>query len=328
MNITNQKIAIIGDISNFSLELLSRLAEKKISYQNICMLGVNSYLGREISYGEEHILKFSSIDSFDFSSAYLCIFVKNTADFKKYINKAIAADCKVIDATLDKESLDDQNLIIPGINNIDIKKNVNLFKIPSNITTHLLHCLNDIHDEYGIKKIIVNCALAVSEFNKDAMDELYRQTKSIYANDVAAPVNFSKRIAFNLIPTSSPENMIKHNDIDEMVEFEINKMLGDNIQTSISSFIAPVFIGNLYNIYFELEEEVSTSSLSELLEKNDNISLLANNEAISPVESAGEETIYISKLRSNKNNNFSMIATADNIKNGAVKAIIDMIDLI
>jgi aspartate-semialdehyde dehydrogenase len=331
MTITNQKIAIIGENNNFCLELLAQLSDKKIPSTNIFILAPNSSLGREISYGENDILKFSSIESFDFSTVNICIVGKSEINYANYIKKALDKKVKVIDNNTQSDSVIDDHLIIPGVNNIDIKKNDMLFKIPSNPTIHLLHCLNDIHDKYGISKLVINCNLSVSEFSKAAMDELYRQTKSVFTNDTAQPINFSKRIAFNLIPTAAEETQLQHNNINDIIELEINKILGANIAITVSSFIAPIFIGNIYSVYFETEDDTSTENIANILKKNPMLSILTGNNIMTPVEAVSEEVIYVSQIKSNTHinqNNFNMTIATDNIKNGAAKSIIEILKLI
>src|SRR3546814_11977122 len=60
--------------------------------------------------------------------------------------------------------------------------------------------LKPLHDLFGIKRVVVATYQSVSGAGKDAMDELFEQTRGIYVNDMTAPNKFTKQIAFNAIP--------------------------------------------------------------------------------------------------------------------------------
>ena len=64
----------------------------------------------------------------------------------------------------------------------------------------MLVAIKPLHDQFNVKRIVVSTYQSVSGAGKEAADELFNQTKSIYANEAVVKEKFTKQIAFNLIP--------------------------------------------------------------------------------------------------------------------------------
>ena len=71
---------------------------------------------------------------------------------------------------------------------------------PNCSTAQLVVVLKPLHDKAKIKRVVVSTYQSVSGAGKDGMDELDRQTKSVYSLGELETKKFTKRIAFNVIP--------------------------------------------------------------------------------------------------------------------------------
>jgi aspartate-semialdehyde dehydrogenase len=60
--------------------------------------------------------------------------------------------------------------------------------------------LKPLHDLVPIKRVVVSTYQSVSGAGREAMDELFEQTKKMFFNDHLEPNKFTKQIAFNVIP--------------------------------------------------------------------------------------------------------------------------------
>src|SRR5581483_8051542 len=76
----------------------------------------------------------------------------------------------------------------------------NIIANPNCSTAQLVVALKPLHDKATIKRVVVATYQSVSGAGKDAMDELFSQTKAVFTLDEVEAKKFSKRIAFNVIP--------------------------------------------------------------------------------------------------------------------------------
>src|SRR3546814_20321317 len=60
--------------------------------------------------------------------------------------------------------------------------------------------LKPLHDLAKIRRVVAATYQSTSGAGKDGMDELFNQTRGIYVNEPVRPEQFTKQIAFNVIP--------------------------------------------------------------------------------------------------------------------------------
>jgi aspartate-semialdehyde dehydrogenase len=113
-----------------------------------------------------------------------------------------AKGCVVIDNSSAWRYDADVPLIVPEVNADAItgftKKNI--IANPNCSTAQLVVALKPLHDHAKIKRVVVSTYQSVSGGGKDAMEELFNQTRAVFVNDPIEPEKFTKRIAFNVIP--------------------------------------------------------------------------------------------------------------------------------
>ena len=120
---------------------------------------------------------------------------------KKWSPKIAAAGCVVIDNSSAWRMDPDVPLIVPEVNADEVmnfKKGI--IANPNCSTILMVVALKPLHDRAKIKRVVVSTYQSVSGGGKKNMDELWLQTKGIYSNDHFQPINFTKQIAFNVIP--------------------------------------------------------------------------------------------------------------------------------
>ncbi len=196
------KIAVVGATGNVGREILQTLYERNFPAKEVVALASSASVGKEVSYGDTDILKVKSLADYDFSSTDIALFSPGGEVSAKYAPIAAAAGCVVIDNTSRFRMDEDVPLVIPEVNSDALKgfSKKNIIANPNCSTIQMLVALKPLHDVAKIKRIVVSTYQSVSGAGKQAMDELYTQTKKIYVHEQQDPVNFTKRIAFNAIP--------------------------------------------------------------------------------------------------------------------------------
>ena len=94
----------------------------------------------------------------------------------------------------------DVPLVVPEVNPETLEKHRNIISNPNCSTMQMVLALKPLHDEYKIKRVVVSTYQAVSGAGKEPMDELFEQTKNYLNGKKVESKNFTKQIAFNLIP--------------------------------------------------------------------------------------------------------------------------------
>ena len=195
------KVALVGATGNVGREMLNILDERKFPADEVVALASRRSMGVEVSYGDR-TLKVKALEHYDFSDVDICLMSAGGAVSKEWSPKIGAAGAVVIDNSSAWRMDPDVPLIVPEVNADAVagfaKKNI--IANPNCSTAQLVVALKPLHDKAVIKRVVVSTYQSVSGAGKDAMDELFSQTKAVYTNSELINKKFPKRIAFNVIP--------------------------------------------------------------------------------------------------------------------------------
>ena len=196
------KVVIVGATGNVGREILNILHERAFPIEKIAALASRRSIGTEVSFGDK-TLKTADLATFDFAGWDIALFAVGSEATKEYAPKSAAAGCVVIDNSSLYRYDPAVPLIVPEVNADAIQdcKNKNIIANPNCSTAQMVVALKPLHDRATIKRVVVSTYQAVSGAGKEAIDELWDQTKSIYNPvDDKPPTKFTKQIAFNVIP--------------------------------------------------------------------------------------------------------------------------------
>ncbi len=194
-------IVIAGATGTIGKEVLGIFAERNFPSSQIIALASSNSIGQEISYGEEKILKIQGLENFDFQKAALVIFCTPAAISQKYMGKALAANCRVIALANASFLPANSSYVIPEVNgSLLANHQTPVFLTPNPGAIMLALVLQPFIKNGGITQAVVTLLQAVSGGGREAMDELFTQTRAIYMNAIMQKRHFTKQIAFNLIP--------------------------------------------------------------------------------------------------------------------------------
>ena len=199
-------VAVVGASGNVGREILSILSERQFPVDRVHAVASSRSVGQEVSFGEDKILKIEDLAHFDFSSVDVALFSPGGAVSAQYAPIAAAAGAIVIDNTSHFRMDPDCPLVVPEVNAdalLDWAKKdgrKNIIANPNCSTIQLVVALKPLHEAAGIQRVVASTYQSVSGAGKDAMDELFRQTRGVYVNEPVQPEHLTKEIAFNAIP--------------------------------------------------------------------------------------------------------------------------------
>ena len=320
------KLAIVGATGNVGRELLATVAESEIiEVDEIYALASRKSVNREVSYGDDHTLKVLSAEDFDFSKVDIVLASAGSTVSKDILPKAAAAGAVVIDNGSYWRMDPDVPLVVPEVNPQALKgfAKKNIIANPNCSTIQLVMALKPLNELAKIKRVVVSTYQSVSGAGKKAMDELFDQTRHVYMNQPTYRQEFTKNIAFNVIPQID----VFMDDGDTKEEWkmraETKKILDEGIELTATCVRVPVFVGHAEAVNIEFDKPVSVDDAREALREMEGVLVVDNTEEdggyVTPSEIAGDSGVYVSRLRQDPSNPnaLNMWVVADNLRKGA-----------
>lgn len=317
------RVAVVGATGNVGQEMLNILEERLFPADEVVALASRRSLGRTVSYGDKE-LKCRDIEDFDFSKVDLCLMSAGSSVAKEWATRIALQDCIVIDNSSAFRMDPLVPLVVPEVNADAVMgyDEKNIIANPNCSTAQLVVALKPIHDKVGIKRVVVSTYQSTSGAGKSAMDELWNQTKGIFVNQEAEPHEFTKQIAFNVIP-----------HIDEFMDdgftreewkmaVETKKILDESIELVATCVRVPTFVGHAEAVHIELNGPMTDAECTALLRESPGLMVVDKREDegyITPIECVGEWATFISRIRQDKTvkHGLAFWCVSDNLRKGA-----------
>ncbi|PLL12026.1 aspartate-semialdehyde dehydrogenase [Tabrizicola sp. TH137] len=318
------KVVVVGATGNVGKEMLNILAEREFPVDEIAALASRKSLGTEVSFGDR-TLKTQDLDTFDFTGWDIALFAIGSDATKVYAPKAASQGCVVIDNSSLYRYDPDIPLIVPEVNADDVVryKNKNIIANPNCSTAQMVVALKPLHDRARIKRVVVATYQSVSGTGKEAMDELWNQTKGIFVpGQEVAPKVYPKQIAFNVIPHIDVFLDSGETKEEWKMVAETKKILDPKIKVTATCVRVPVFVGHSEAINIEFEEFLDWEEATDILREAPGVLVVDKREAggyITPIECVGEYATYVSRIRQDSTieNGLNLWCVSDNLRKGA-----------
>ncbi|MCK4868974.1 MAG: aspartate-semialdehyde dehydrogenase, partial [Alphaproteobacteria bacterium] len=274
--------------------------------------------------GEKQILKVQDLAEFDFTGTDIVLSSPGAKVSAQYSPKAAKAGAVVIDNTSHYRMDPDVPLVVPEVNPDAIagftKKGI--IANPNCSTIQMVTALKPLHDLAGIKRVVVATYQSVSGGGREAMDELFNQTRAIFVNDPIEKTKFTKQIAFNVIPHIDDFMDDGSTKEEWKMVVETKKILDPKIKVTATCVRVPVFIGHAEAVNIEFERPISAEEAREALKRAPGITVIDHRHDegyVTPEECAGEDPVYISRIREDPTveNGLNIWIVADNLRKGA-----------
>ena len=317
------KVVIVGATGNVGREMLDILAERGFPADEVVALASRRSLGTEVSFGDR-TLKVKTLDSYDFSDVDLCLMSAGGSVSKEWSPRIAAAGCVVIDNSSAWRYDSDVPLVVPEVNADAVAgfAKRNIIANPNCSTAQLVIALKPLHDAATIRRVVVATYQSVSGAGKDAMDELFNQTRAVFVSDAIETQRFTKRIAFNVIPHIDVFMEDGFTKEEWKMMAETKKILDPRIKVTATCVRVPVFIGHSEAVNIEFERPMSAARARSILREAPGVLVVDKREDggyVTPHEAAGEDATYVSRIREDATveNGLSMWVVSDNLRKGA-----------
>jgi len=313
-------LAIIGATGNVGRKIIEVLEKSKLAIENLYLVASKKSAGQKMKFNSQEIV-IQQLEEYDFSKAEITIFAAGSEIAKNWVPTA-SKKTIVIDNSKQFRMDDDVPLVVPEVNPNDLKKHKNIIANPNCSTIQLVLPLKPLHDKYKIKRVIVSTYQAVSGAGKASVDELFRQTKDSLANKKIKSENFTKQMAFNLIPHIDVFVEDGYTKEEWKMENETKKILDKNIGLSATCVRVPVKTSHSESVNIEFENEYDLSTVKEILRNASGCRVIDEEKDggyITPLEAEDEYLTFISRIRKDHSNKkaINIWVVSDNLLKGA-----------
>jgi aspartate-semialdehyde dehydrogenase len=317
------RVAVVGATGNVGREILEILHQRRFPVDEIIPLASERSAGTTVAFGRKPVTV-KDLATFDFKGVDLGLFSPGAKVSAVYAPKAAAAGCIVIDNTSQFRYDPEIPLVVPEVNARAISGYVKkgIIANPNCSTAQMVVALKPLHDRARIKRVVVATYQSVSGAGKAGMDELREQTRAIAAEREAPRAKFTKQIAFNLIPhidVFMPDGSTKEEW--KMVQ-ETKKILDPAIDVVATCVRVPVYVGHSEAVHVEFERPLGVDEARALLAGFPGVQVVDERKDggyITPVECAGNDPVYVSRLREDKTvpHGLAFWCVSDNLRKGA-----------
>jgi aspartate-semialdehyde dehydrogenase len=333
-------LAIVGATGNVGRKILEVLEKKELSIDNLYLIASSKSVGTKIKFnGKEH--EVLDLESFDFSKVKITFFAAGGKISEKFAEKA-AKNSLVIDNSSFFRMDPNVPLIVPQVNPNDLKNiKKNIIANPNCSTAQLVIALKPLHDLFKIVRVVVSTYQSVSGGGKEPMDELIVQSQKFLENyrtpegglNSMKSKNFTKQIAFNAIPQIDEFSDEGYTKEELKMKNETKKILDERIDLSATCVRIPVLVSHSESVNIQFEKPFSLESVRKALDNFEGCKVIderSDGGYTSPLEAAGKDETFISRIREDKTikNGLNLWIVSDNLLRGAALNAVEIAEIL
>ncbi len=319
------RVGVFGATGQVGSVLRSVLAERSFPADDLRFFASARSAGTRLPWaGGEIVVEDAAAAQFSGIDIALC---STGATASRLLAPRLAeAGAVVIDNTSAWRMDPDVPLIVPEVNpdEVGLARRKNIIANPNCSTAQLVVALKPLHDRAKIKRVVVATYQSVSGVGREAMDELFRQTRAVFVADLieSGSGKFTKQIAFNVIPHIDEFLDSGYAKEEWKMMVETQKILDPDIQLTATCVRVPVFIGHSAAVNVEFERAITAQRARAILREAPGVLVVDKREDggyVTPVEAAGEDATYVSRIRKDPTveHGLSLWVVTDNLRKGA-----------
>lgn len=328
-------VAILGATGAVGTRLIEQLEQSTIPVKNIKLLASSRSAGKTLQFkGTDVVVEEATPESFD--GVDLVLASGGGSVSARFAPEAVKRGAVVVDNSSQWRMNDDVPLIVPEVNEADLKQHQGIIANPNCSTIQMVVALAPIKAKYGLTRVIVSTYQAASGAGQSAWQELVSETdahnagKEMHAEIL--PVKSAKHhypLAYNLLPQIDvfEEDGYTHEEW-KMIHETKKIMFGDKnskaVKVTATAVRVPVPIGHGETVYFETDagSGATAADIQAILSEAPGVVLEDNpKEQLypQPINAEGKRETFVGRVRPDLENDdsFHMWVVSDNLLKGA-----------
>ena len=312
-------LAVIGATGTVGEALVQLLEEREFPVGNLHLLAGGDSAGQSVPFRGKN-LRVRELAGFDFTQVGLAFFAAGEEVSRQYADKAVAAGCSVIDLS---GALAQALPIVPEANAEALADEhaPYLLSSPAPAATALAAVLGPLRDQLGLRRVVLNAALAVSTLGRAGIAELARQTTELLNMRPLEPQLLDRQVAFNLLAQVGALEEGGHARLERRVATELKQVLGiEGLKVSVSCSLAPVFFGDSLAVCLQTDKPVDVPAVAALLAQQSAVELVETGDYPTVVgDAVGQDELYVGRLRAGLDDpaELNLWIASDNVRKGS-----------
>ncbi|WP_079480138.1 aspartate-semialdehyde dehydrogenase [Halobacillus salinus] len=323
-------IAIVGATGAVGQKMLETLEDRNFPVNQLKLLSSSRSAGTKAKYkGETIVVEEATPESFE--GVDIALFSAGGSVSKSLAPEAVKRGALVIDNTSAYRMAEGVPLVVPEVNEADIKDHQGIIANPNCSTIQMVAALEPVRKSLGLSRVIVSTYQAVSGAGNEAAEELRAQSQSfLNGEELEAnllPVKGDEKhypIAFNALPQI---DMFQENGytFEEMKMINETKKIMHLPELSVAATCVrlPFFTSHAESVYIEVEKQgASVEDVKHLLANAPGIVLEddpSTQTYPTPLSAAEKRDVFVGRIRKDldQENGFHLWVVSDNLLKGA-----------
>ena len=323
-------VAVVGATGAVGQNIIKYLEEKPFQVNNIKLLSSKRSAGTKVQFnGEDITVEEATSDSF--KDIDIAFFSAGGSVSERLAPEAVKSGAIVVDNTSAFRMDKNVPLVVPEVNENDLKEHKGIIANPNCSTIQMVAALKPLQDQFGLKRVIVSTYQAVSGAGLSAQKELTEQTRQ-YLND--------EEMIANILPAGSDKKHypIAFNALPQIDVFEDNgytkeelKMINEtkkimhepDLHVAATCVRLPVFTSHSESVYIETKESnITVEDIRKALENGEGI-IVEDDPSTqtypTPLSAEGKKEVFVGRIRKDLDteNGFHLWIVSDNLVKGA-----------
>jgi aspartate-semialdehyde dehydrogenase len=239
----------------------------------------------------------------------------------------------------------DVPLVVSEVNPQDVTQTPKgIIANPNCTTMAAMPVLKPLHEQAGLRRLVVSSYQAVSGSGLAGVEELMDQVRVAADSDVTAlthdgnavtfpePKKYVRTIAFDVIPLAGSivDDGSRETDEEQKLRNESRKILHiPDLLVSGTCVRVPVFTGHSLSINAEFDRPISVEDATSLLEAAPGVEL---SDVPTPLQAAGADPSFVGRIRQDSSipdgRGLALFVSNDNLRKGAALNAVQIAELL
>ena len=320
-------VGIVGATGLVGGIMRTLLAERRFPVTSLRLFASARSAGKTLSWAGGEITVEDAATA-DFRGVDLALFAAGATLSKELAPKVAAAGAIVVDNSSGWRHDPDVPLVVAEVNPHTLDSIPKGIVANPNCTTMVaMPVLKPLHDEAGLRRIVVSTYQSVSggglrgvaELEKQAIDVAPHSSELVFSGtaiEYPTPETFAAPISFNVIPLAGK---LVDSETDEEHKFrhESRKILEiPDLAVSCTCVRVPVYTGHSVSLNVEFDRALDPERAAELLSSAPGVVL---DDLPTPLGAAGNDPSHVGRIRRDPGapNGLALFVTGDNLRKGA-----------
>ncbi len=315
------KVAVVGVTGLVGTVMREILEERNFPLTDFLPVASERSVGKDVFFKGKNYKVIGMQTAVD-ARPDIAIFSAGGSVSKEWAPRFAAVGTTVIDNSSAWRMDPDKKLIVPEVNADALTEEDKIIANPNCSTIQMVVALKPLQDAVGVRRVDIATYQSVSGAGKQAMDELFNQSRKFFVHEHDRPEVFSKQIVFNTIPQIDVFMDDGQTKEEWKMAVETAKIMETDIQVNATCVRVPVFIGHAVAVHAELNQSIEPKKARQLWRDMEGVSVIdlqSELEFVTQAEIAGEDDVYISRVRKDttRANGLNFWCVADNLRKGA-----------